>query len=523
MRDEKLLERCLRKGSFNISKMAENLGVDTYRLYAILDESECFDITGEQVSARHNKEQKISEPTFSEEVLLKAKHILEQEDPLSFLLNAVSKYHKGDGELILFSLCCSMTPWVNATTLHPYGVGDSGTGKSDLFSKVLRTFHQNYYVVLTSLSPKSLYYAWREGELRARQLIFFDDVLVSDEGIATLKAFTTGKLVTPSLWTVVEKKFVSVRVDGTYSVFLSSVNPVSSPELKNRFLLINPTEDEHADDEVHDYQQVHRTAEGESFESDDDLEICRAMTHILLQNVDDVEVPFTFEWECKHDRRLFPFFISLIKAITKIYRFQRPKNDGHLVSCVDDVALAVRIWRAISQLQSTKSNKNAEKVLSFIIKESKDTLKDYPGYREIANGVKLSRSTVQACLFDLEATGLVDRDKVERRWVFYPSAKCRTAKEVPKSKLAVKRLTRYRFDPSAELPGGCKEKVMISRLLQTPKIVGSSTKPITCGHANCQKGDLAVVGTCWHLAVRRQFDGDTFDDIFECLEPSNTS
>ncbi len=356
------------------------------------------------------------------DIFAKAQKILEAEDPLYFICKTIEKIHKGDYGLIALNYCIGLSPWLTGKPLHSYPVGGSGKGKSDISSKVLLAFPEDAYVVLTSLSSKALYYAYKDGKLQQRQIILFDDVRIDENGIDTLKAFTGGNLIKPNLWTVDEKrKSLSVRVEGVYSVFLTSVNPLNDTQLKNRFIIQNPDESIDQDNRVWEYQDgtLRRSSETLSIDKDEDFSIARMITSILISNVDDILIPFKIEWTDKKDRRLYPFFLQLLKTIAKIYRFQRKVVNGKIVATKGDLEIASLIWDNIQKFQVTKSSQNTQKVLEALngiyIKE------EGLGYSEIGKKIKLSTTPVKNAVYELEAMGLVNTDLEGKKKIIWLS------------------------------------------------------------------------------------------------------
>jgi DNA-binding MarR family transcriptional regulator len=353
---------------------------------------------------------------YSKEIEEKAQEILKNSDPLYFICKTIENVHKGDYHLIPLNYCIGLSPWVQGKPLHSYAVGQTGKGKSDIISKTLLVFPKETYCILTSLSPKSPYYAYKEGRLKERQIIFFDDVKVDEEGIDTLKAFTSSELIKPVLWSVDKnRQFLEVFVDGTYSIFLTSVNPLRDPQIKSRFIIQNPDETCEQDARVWEYQDsiLRKSSEENRIKEDSDFEVARCITQILTSEIDDIVIPFNLVWPDKKDRRLYPFFIQLLKTIAKVYKFQRKRIDGKIVATKADFILAAAIWERIKAYQSTKSNQNAQKVLEALenITEKEDALT----YVEISQRTKLSTTSVKTAVYDLEAMGLVNTEIINRK------------------------------------------------------------------------------------------------------------
>jgi len=411
-------------------------------------------------------EKKIS---FPNDIIKKAKDILDNKDPLYYCCKTVEKYHKGDYSLIALNQLITLTPWIKVKPLHSYPVGNSGKGKSDLISKILLTYHPNYWITLTSSSPKAPYYAYRDGELTNRQIIFFDDVYIDKSGIDTVKAFTSGGMIKPQLWSVNDKrKLLKVDVKGSYSVILTSVNPIDDPQLKNRFIVQNPDQSSIQDDRVWLYQDIseRKGSEIENIKSDMDFDVCKAITHILCSENDHVIIPFKINWKYKKDRRLYPFFLTIIKAVTKFYKYQRKRtDDGNIITTKGDFQIARLIWKGIELFQKTKTDQNAQNVLS-VIKKDKMT------YEDICRETKLATTQVKTACYELLGMGLINSDKDGRRNVFWRIPSVQSVQSPSNKQLDDKMISDdIEFDPSIQSSWG------VTNIHELKKYVFETTTP----------------------------------------------
>jgi len=189
------------------------------------------------------------------EIDSKVEEILKNSDPLEFILNTVQTIHKGDKENIILAYLCGLTPFMETDQLHIICMGKSGKGKSDLLSKILLVFPEENYKILTSISPKSLFYGKKENKLFENGIIYVDESEASKDSIPILRAITSSGRIKPEHWSVDEKrKFMGLKFEGKYSIWLTGVNPLPDEQLKNRFLFMNVDECKEMDEEVWKHQ-----------------------------------------------------------------------------------------------------------------------------------------------------------------------------------------------------------------------------------------------------------------------------
>jgi len=310
------------------------------------------------------------------EIDLKAEEILKNSDPFEFILNTVQMIHKGDKEEIILAYLCGLTPFMETDQLHLINMGKSGKGKSDLFSKVLLVFPEETYKMLTSVSPKALHYGKKDKKLMQNGIIYIDESETSKDAIPILRAITSSGRIRPEHWTIDEKrKFMELKFEGKYSVWLSSVNPLQDDQLKNRFLFMNVDESKEIDEEVWKHQdQLYRKGHEKETLHPDFL-VAQAITKKIVSIGGRVKIPYENEWFEKENRRLYPFFLTLVKASTITHFYQREQDlDGCWVATRYDFELAVQIWNHIFEYMKKRVNEEAISLLQLIPENKNDAV-----------------------------------------------------------------------------------------------------------------------------------------------------
>lgn len=307
------------------------------------------------------------------EIDSRAEEILKKSDPLEFILNTVQIIHKGDKENIILSYLCGLTPFMDTDQLHLICMGKSGKGKSDLLSKVLLVFPEENYKILTSLSPKSLFYGKKENKLFENGIIYVDESEASKDSIPILRAITSSGRIKPEHWSVDEKrKFMDLKFEGKYSIWSAGVNPLPDEQLKNRFLFMNVDECKEMDEKVWEHQDDVYRKGNEKKSLHPDFLVAQVITKKIISCSNScVKIPYKIEWSQKENRRLYPFFLILIKASAKAHFYQRElDSDGCWIATRYDFELALQIWDHIFEFMKKRVNEECISILKLMPENS---------------------------------------------------------------------------------------------------------------------------------------------------------
>jgi len=372
-----------------------------------------FGIDELQKGCPHLKEDKRFEQFsfFEKEV-----EMLEKEDLLAFISKEVSKLHVGDRQLITLGIFCGVSPWVGTQPIHPYPVGASSKGKSDLLASVLLAFPGFMHETITSSSPMAIFYAWAAGSLAGNKIIFCDDVKLDEEYIDILKNFSAGLKIKPRHWTVLDRKFVDMKPDKHYSIWLNSVNPLKDEQLKSRFLIINVDESIEQDKRVQDYiKNVYKKSRERKSIETEELKLCKNLINIIVAEENEVVIPFGFEFPLFYDRRSLIHFISMIKASAYIYKFQRPKIEDKIIAIRKDFDIAMNIWESIAEVQTKKVGKTSLTVLDMLPIDPNRKV----SRADISQAIQKSTMTVKRALDEMIEMGLASFEREHGKFFYW--------------------------------------------------------------------------------------------------------
>ena len=169
----------------------------------------------------------------------RALDILQNSNPLEYLMDAVSKRHKGDASLVA-SLHLSFSSMLVKGYADRYIIGPSGKGKSNACNEVGKTFPAGTYESLIGSSAKSKIYAILDNSDALKGKIFYyDDTRNDDLEFRRLLRVIKDLRPDEERWyeTVIEGKYTQIRLTGSCCVWESSVElPFDSQDSSRAFV-----------------------------------------------------------------------------------------------------------------------------------------------------------------------------------------------------------------------------------------------------------------------------------------------
>ena len=347
--------------------------------------------------------------------------ILVNQDPLEFLVKTAGKIHVGDKFLVALNICIGLTPWFETDTLHFYPVGKSGGGKSSLCSKILHLFPKSFVEVISSSSPKALYYAWLSGSLNMNKIIFLDDIQAGMDFIDVIKAFTSASIVKPRHWTLdAHRKFLDIKPDKMYSIWLTSVNPINDDQLKNRFIMGNIDDSDEQDKMVNEHvKKMYRNGLEKKVARDPSFKLAKNILNIVLSESANVIIPYDITFPIMFDRRSLPFFLILIKSSAFLNKFKREKIGNKILASFADFEVARMLWESIIEYQSAKVSKDSISLLNLLPENEEEAMTR----SEIATKLKVSTKTIERRARELMMLDLIyANQRTNRIWYYWKNA-----------------------------------------------------------------------------------------------------
>jgi len=409
------LERVLEWNSRNEPPLPE--GDVTYQFATVFDREDGYSYQFDEPPRK----------IYSAEVLNTANKVLNDEDPYKYAVNAIHLKHVGDDELIKFSWTSFLCSHIETIMMNLWGIGESGTGKSHLFTTLLEAMPQNLFEIFTSTSPLSLfYYVQNYGEFALdKTLIYMDEVEASEQSLPMLRNLTGQTEITPRHLTVKDQEMMELVIRGKRSVWFTSVHVRGSDQIQKRFVCTNPDDGAEQDKRVFEQQDKQlRLGERPNLEA---FEIIGAMTEVIIADTAGlmVKIPFAIDWPYQRQRRLYPIFLSTLKVSAKVNYRQRKIKDGKIIAIEEDFMNARRMWASTESSIIFRVAGKSMRVLESLspIKGQSLTVS------EISQRINISTSQVYRDLETLMTLELVNKDKRIRdgagrgSWEFWLSEK----------------------------------------------------------------------------------------------------
>jgi intein/homing endonuclease len=229
------------------------------------------------------------------------------------------------------------------------------------------------YKKITGISPKALLYKTNEqgNDFLNDQVVYFDEVDDFEEVANLLRSITDQDEDLVEYTTVREQKPVTIEMyTDSITVWFTSVNTFADEQLKNRFILTNPDGSSDLDQEVFDFQQE-RLHKGEPL---DKPPAEAPVIQRIVQNIREqtphlsAVVPFRLEWKQADNRRLYPYFYTLMGLVVKIHYKNREVRDGKIMVTFADFKLAKKIWSSIIETTVTQTDEDSIRLLKELPK-----------------------------------------------------------------------------------------------------------------------------------------------------------
>lgn len=295
-----------------------------------------------------------------------AKEILKTKDPLEYIQKAWHRIHVGDDQIGM--ICCVAivsTMISNTKGLHLKPSGRSGKGKSDAIINFLHLLPSEKRLI-GSLSGKSLFY---KPDLKPGTIIFSDDVKLNDDIIATIKQ-TTSSFQHPYTHHTVSSslKPVSLTIPSRICWILTSVNGFDDDQMGNRFVGTDVDETMTQDNRVYDIQVEAEYSGINETTVDETVQVCRAIFQILNEDLYHVSIPYlrSVNWANKDNRRNFPMFKDIIRAITVLNQFQRERFKGTYLATLSDFNTAKKVYDIIEKTNATNLSAHGLKLIGWL-------------------------------------------------------------------------------------------------------------------------------------------------------------
>jgi len=267
----------------------------------------------------------------------KAIDILENGDPVEFILKTHQKMHVGDKDLakmLLLSIGCQSVR--NSEGLQMSISGEMGKGKTHCCRAMLKLIPDEYKLE-TTLSDKALYY--HEG-LKPGTVIFSDDVILSGNLESTIKRSTSNYQGKTKYSTLIHHKIEELVIPPRIAWWFTSVDESFSEELLNRQVRIPVDEDFDQNEKVNKFLKNNAKHGIIGFPSTKYSKICREIIiDIKSHKPFKVKIPYAnrIQFQSIRDRRKISILLDMIRALTVFrYKQRRIDEDGYLIAKIQE-------------------------------------------------------------------------------------------------------------------------------------------------------------------------------------------
>lgn len=343
-------------GEWSLCKIWEKRGV----------KSKSLDINNLEACEHFEKEEDFHEKIPPECIDLAMK-LLNEGDPIDYIKKIWHRVHVGDENI--GNVCCvaaTTTMITNTKGLHLKPSGKSGKGKSDAIISFLHLLPKEKYIE-GSLSGKSVFYMG--DRLKKGTIIYSDDINLNEDVVATVKQTTTYYQTAYVHRTVNRNlEYRELPLPKRLCWFLTSVNGFDDDQMGNRFIGTDVNETTNQDNAVFE-KQVEMAMLGVTDKTvDEAVLVCRAIFQILNQEEYHVEIPFirSIVWTNKDNRRNFPMFTDIVKAVTVFKKFQREKHKGIYLSTIEDFQMAQEIYAGLEETNATNLTAEEAKLIKWL-------------------------------------------------------------------------------------------------------------------------------------------------------------
>ncbi|WP_394326507.1 hypothetical protein [Methanofollis ethanolicus] len=365
------------------------------------------------------------DPAYREKALA----ILEDGDPIAFLLDTFHREHVGDtivAECLIMSVASQSVE--NTNGLHVAISGNSGKGKTHACTTMLTLIPETFRLTGT-VSDKALYY---HDSLRPGTVFLFDDVSLSDDMQELLKSATAGFREPIEHRTLTTERRLRVCTIPERCVWwLAKVESVGDDQVMNRMLTVWIDDSKEQDERVLAHMKM-AEAERRGDDEDADVHVCRAIWEIVKEQTYHVRIPFStrISFRTARNRRNPAMLFDLIKASALLHACRRDRDeDGSLIADREDFAYARRLFLAINGDtggQETKLTRNEAAALetvktmgwnAFTVHMLQETLGlSYQQTYRLLHGYTNSRATHAGILDKCPAVSLIDATVAEERF-----------------------------------------------------------------------------------------------------------
>jgi len=394
----------------SMERLKDEDRVDT--IFDMMNDFGLFLMAHEEIIETHlnstAKPQEKQTPIIDAQLVSQAIDILENGDPIKFIMDEFHRHHVGDDEYgRLLVLAIASQHVMNTHGIHLTPSGASGKGKSHAGKTILHLLPHEYWIE-SSLSAMALYYM----DLDAKIIIFSDDTNISEDLMSTIRRCITN-FTTPISHQTVDgnRKGTTLTIPERIIWIIASVENFMDEQTRNRMIDV-PVDESAEIDELVFKKQVEdaKTAQSE-FPETEGVAVCREIFRII-KNLDPIPVSIPFAddivWTMKNNRRNFDVFKEMIKAYTLFRYEKRAVIDGILEATLEDFHDAKKLYITRAESEITGITGNEMPIIRALEEHGECTL------QELMNITGITQTTLHNRLHgrsDRGKAGMLERTK----------------------------------------------------------------------------------------------------------------
>jgi len=333
-------------------------------LVSVRDLNKKVDDEARELSERAAEEGAKELEEASPDVIAEANKLLDEGKGFEYAHGVWQKRHHGDENLGkgLF-LSIGAQSCISSKGVHVHACGPRGSGKSDGAEKASEAIPESHLMV-GSASPKALYYLGER--LPAGAVIYLDDIGWNDQAAQMFKTCTTFYREGATHTVVVDQGIKQFKTAPRIIFWLTTADDQTDEQIRDRLLRIDTTETPKHTKEVIDFIFQQRKSGAAAFDSRE-LEVCRAIIHLLKQVLIDVVIPFSDNIRFEGDPRGATIFADLVSAFAVWrHRIRARDSNGAIIASYEDYKDAEIFFNAIRGHGDTKYTPGELRVLQAI-------------------------------------------------------------------------------------------------------------------------------------------------------------
>jgi len=328
--------------------------------------------------------------------------ILKGENPLEYIVTAISKRHKGDSHL-LCALGLSLPILLVRGHGNRYITGPSEKGKSDACDEIGKILPKRIYEPLIGSSAKSKIYALlADPDALQNKIFYYDDTRNDDPEfrrlIRIIKDLEPGEV--KFYETVLDLQYVRIKITGNCCVWESAVELPSDKQDYSRALICKVEESE---EHIKEIDSKCRELEGEDTHNSlpEEYHVCKAIYFIVMErDVPGVVVPYWKKISGVTGGRANKLFMGLIKGHAILSCYQRGRTKANkVIANEEDFEVAKQIFLHFTPVKNLTEK---EKQVLELLPSSDDPLMSDIDIQYISMVLDLSYSRASGILKGLE-------------------------------------------------------------------------------------------------------------------------